>query len=68
MKIIDWINQIVKAQNVWDIGVLKLLCVAVGMILGAYLTDFVLQYVWWFGIISILLLIFLLFRVVKLKP
>ena len=62
MGIFAWADKKVKAQTVWDIGVLKIFCVLVGMILGAYLYPFVLRYVWWFFVVSFVLLIVLLVR------
>jgi len=67
MGIIKWVNQKVKAQNLWDVGVLKIFCLIVGMILGAYNSSFVIQYVWWFGVIAIVLLIWLMYRFLKAR-
>ena len=44
-------------SKVWspiDIGSLKWSCILLGMIVGAYLSDFVKDYVWVFVIIAIL--------------
>lgn len=62
MGIIEWANLKVKAQNLWDIGILKIFCTTVGIILGAYISNFVIQYVWWFVVISIVLFIWLMYR------
>ena len=65
MGIFEWANQKVKAQNIWDIGFLKIFCTIVGMILGAYISAFIIQYVWWFVVIAIILLIWLIYRFFK---
>ena len=65
MGIIEWVNQKVKAQNLWDVGILKIFCTIAGMILGAYISSFVIEYVWWFGVIAIVLFICLMYRFVK---
>jgi len=67
MGIIEWVNLKVKAQNLWDIGILKIFCTIVGIILGAYISNFVKQYVWWFVAISIVLYILLMYRFLKAK-
>ena len=65
MGIIKWVNLKVKAQNLWDIGTLKIFCTIVGMILGAYKSSFVIEYVWWFGVIAVVLFICLMYRFLK---
>ncbi len=49
MGVIQWAEQRTKALSIWDIGVLKTYCVLFGIIVGAYLSSFVKQYVWWFA-------------------
>jgi putative Mn2+ efflux pump MntP len=48
MKVIRWAERRTKALTIWDVGVLKIYCVLFGMIVGAYLSSFVRQEVWWF--------------------
>ena len=48
MKVIRWAERRTKALTIWDVGVLKIYCVLFGMIVGAYLSSFVMQEVWWF--------------------
>ena len=49
MKILRWAERRTRALTIWDIGVVKIYCVLFGMIVGAYLSSFVKQEVWWFG-------------------
>lgn len=48
MQLLRWAEGRTKALTVWDIGVLKIYCVLFGMIVGAYLSSFVREGVWWF--------------------
>ena len=65
MRFYDWINSKVQAQNIWDIGVLKFFVLTVGIIMGAYISDFVIQNIWYFAVISIILFILLIYRFIK---
>ena len=65
MRFYDWINSKVQAQNIWDIGVLKFFVVTVGIIMGVYISDFVIQNIWYFAVISIILFILLIYRFIK---
>jgi len=46
--LIQWAEERTRALSLWDIGVLKIYCVLFGMIVGAYVSSFVRQQVWWF--------------------
>ena len=48
MGLIQWVEERTGALGVWDIGVLKIYCVLFGMIVGAYVSTFVREHVWWF--------------------
>ena len=55
MNLIHWAEQRTKALNMWDIGALKIYCVLFGMVVGAYLSSFVRDHVWWFvGVVLVL--------------
>lgn len=55
MGVITWAEQRTKSLNIWDIGILKIYCVLFGMIVGAYLSSFVRDNVWWFvGVVLVL--------------
>ena len=62
MAFYEWADKKVKTQTIWDIGVLKIFCVVVGMIVGAYYAEFVLRYQMWFIIAGVLLFIVLMIR------
>jgi len=44
-----------KVWSVVDIGLLKWCCILIGMIAGAYLTDFTKRYVWFIALAALLL-------------
>lgn len=44
-----------KKYSVMDIGLIKWSCILFGMVLGAYIADFVQSYVWLFIVIALLL-------------
>jgi hypothetical protein len=48
MSLIQWAEGKTKALGIWDIGILKIYCVLFGIIVGAYISGFVRQHVWWF--------------------
>ena len=48
MGAFEWAESNTSALTIWDIGVLKIYCVLFGMIVGAYIPNFVTQHVWWF--------------------
>jgi hypothetical protein len=58
-------EQKVKAQTVWDIGILKLFCVIVGMIIGATFSAWVIQNVCWLVGIGVVLLVWLMIRIFR---
>jgi len=43
-----------KVWSVMDIGLLKWCCILIGMIVGAYLTDFTKRYVWLIALVAVL--------------
>ena len=67
MKLFDWANKKIQTYNVWDIGALKIFCTIVGMILGAYVSVFVIQNIWWFVVIAIILFLILIIKFFKAK-
>jgi putative Mn2+ efflux pump MntP len=55
MRIIQWAERRTNALTIWDIGAVKIYCALFGMIVGAYLSSFVKQNVWWF-VVAVLVL------------
>ena len=48
MSLFSFTERRVQRMTVWDIGLLKILCVLAGMLLGAWLVEFVLANQVWF--------------------
>jgi hypothetical protein len=46
-----------RHYSVIDLGLIKWSCILFGMVLGAYLSEFTLRYVWFFIIIAVILAI-----------
>ena len=67
MGIIEWANEKIKAQTVWDIGVLKIFCTIAGMILGAYVSVFVKQNLLYFVVVGTVLFVYLMVRFFRAK-
>ena len=55
MSVMQWTEERTNAMTVWDVGVLKVLCVFFGLIIGAYVPSFVTQNIWWFVAVVLLL-------------
>jgi len=62
MGFFQWADKKVKAQTIWDIGVLKIFCTLVGMVIGAYFSLFVKANLWSFIIVALVLFIYLIIR------
>jgi putative Mn2+ efflux pump MntP len=50
MGAFEWAEGKTNAMTLWDVGALKVYCVLFGMIVGAYVPNFVTEHVWWFGV------------------
>lgn len=48
MGLINWSEEKIRALSMWDFAILKIILVLFGMIIGAYFSTFVKQYVWCF--------------------
>ena len=66
MAIFEWADRKVKAQTVWSIGILKIFCTFVGIVLGAYISNYAIQNVWWFVAIGGVLFLWLVYRFFKI--
>ena len=68
MSLIQWAEGKTKALGIWDIGILKIYCVLFGIIVGAYISGYVRQHVWWFVVPVVVLGLGLGFRWFTAKP
>ena len=55
MGVFQWAEKKTNAMTIWDIGVLKIYCVLFGVVVGAYLSQFVRQHVGWFIAVVLIL-------------
>ena len=60
-----WAEGKVKKLTVFDFGIVKLYCALIGIVIGAYIANFVKAAVWYFLAIIVLMLIYLLVRITK---
>ena len=65
MGVMDWYNKKIKKLNYWDIATLKIACLLIGIVIGAYIPGFVQQYFWISIVIIVLLMIKLIYQVFK---
>jgi len=65
MELFHWANAKIRTLNAWDIGLLKIVCVLSGMILGAYLSSFVIRNIAWLAAAVIFLTIVFMIRFLK---
>ena len=65
MGIVQWAKERTKNLSMWDISLLKLYCAIFGIVVGAYISDFVKQYVYIFIIAFVLLGIGLAYKFLK---
>ena len=66
MGLIKWIEKRIKKMKVWDVGLLKITLLILGMIIGAYISVFIKTHVWYFLGAFIILYLVLLYRFFKL--
>ena len=62
MNLFTWAESRVRKFSIWDIAVFKIYLALLGMILGAYFSQFVKDNIYVFAVIVILSLIWLLYR------
>lgn len=53
MGMIDWAENKIKKMTFWDMALIKYTCIFLGLIIGAYISGFVRQYIWLFLILFI---------------
>ena len=55
MRIMEWAQDRSESMTLWDVGVLKMSAMLLGVIVGAYLAPFVTGNVWWFVVPMVVL-------------
>ena len=67
MGLMDWGEKKIKKITFWDMGLIKFACILFGLILGAYASTFVKQYIWLFVILFLTGYITVIYRVLIKK-
>ena len=62
-KLMKFAKKTVKKMTVWDMALLKTAVLAIGLIIGAYMSVFVQQYIWWFVGVAVITYAILVKRV-----
>ncbi len=65
MGLIKWMNKKIEKLDMWDIGAIKWASILFGIIIGAYIADFTKQYIWYFGILVLLIAIKPVYKLFK---
>ena len=65
MKLIDWAENKINQMNIWDIGFIKMLLLLVGMIIGAYISEFIISNIFIFAGIAVFLYILITYKFYK---
>jgi uncharacterized membrane protein YoaK (UPF0700 family) len=62
-KCMKWAKKTVKRMTLLDISLLKTSVLLIGIIIGAFISEFVKQYIWWFTSIAIVTYVLLIKRI-----
>jgi hypothetical protein len=62
MNLFTWAESRIRKFSIWDIAVFKTYLFFLGMIVGAYVSQFVQVNIWYFAVIVVLSLVWLLYR------
>jgi putative Mn2+ efflux pump MntP len=65
MGLFHWANAKIRILNAWDIGLLKIVCILAGMILGAYLSSFIIRNIVWLAAAAVVLTVAFMIRFLK---
>ena len=67
MGLIKWLSKKMEKLTIWDIACVKWSSILFGIIIGAYIADFTKQYLWYFIILAVLIVIKPIYKVLKNK-
>lgn len=65
MGLISWSMSKVKNLTIWDWVMLKTDLIIVGLVIGAYVSDFVKTYLWYIITLWVILEVVLLYRIFR---
>ncbi len=61
-SLFNWAESIIQDFNIWDIAVFKLYLFSIGLIVGAYFSDFVKKRIWWVVAIVVLTGVWMIYK------
>jgi putative Mn2+ efflux pump MntP len=67
MGLIRWSEETIRKLSLWDFAVVKMVLILFGMLIGAYISDFVKQYVWYFAGVFVVLYGILIYKIFMKK-
>lgn len=67
MNLFKWAEKKIRKLSIWDFSLVKTALIIFGIIVGAYISTFVKQHVWYFIAVFVLLYAIVLYRVFKKK-
>ena len=53
-SLFNWAENIIRDFSIWDIAIFKIYLFSLGLIFGAYFSDFIKKRIWWVVAIAIL--------------
>jgi len=65
MKLLKWSEKKIRKLSIWDFALVKIVLIIFGVIIGAYVSDFVKQYLWYFAGAFVVLYGILFYKIFK---
>lgn len=65
MNLIKWSEKSIKKMSVLDFAILKTTVLVFGIIIGGYISGFVMEYIAYLGVLFIILYATLMYRIMK---
>ena len=62
---LKWMEKKIHRLSIWDFGMVKLALILLGMIVGAYISGFVQQYILYLAMVVVVLYAILFYKVFK---
>jgi len=63
MGLMSWTEKKIHGMTLWDFAIFKIALALFGVIIGAYISLFVKQYLWYFIAVFVILYAILIFRI-----
>ena len=63
--LLNWAESIVQDFNIWDIAIMKLYLFSVGVLFGAYFSNFFKKWIWWILGIAVITGAWMIYRIIS---